>query len=123
MKYTTKASANVLLDFLKTAYIVKLVGLDSSEIIAKEFQYRRTFYKENTQTIKSNREKRNYIREERFDALKIFVKEHIIDSGEIIKHSQLVDYYEEQQKQRNLEVKGANNCKIAEYVWEWGNIF
>ena len=56
----------------------------------------------------SGEEKGNTIREESFDSLKKFAKEHIVDGGEIIKVSQMVDYYKEQQRKRKLEIKGAN---------------
>lgn len=88
---------------------MELAGLDTTDVLAKEFQYHRSCYRENTRKDKSKEEKGNKLRQESFDSLKIFVKEHIIERGEIIKVSQLVDHYEEKQKQRNLEIKGANN--------------
>ena len=49
------------------------------------------------------------MREESFESLKAHVTKVIIEEGKVVQINDLRAFYEEDQKSRNLEVKGATN--------------
>ena len=116
IKCTTVSSTNILkmyADNLIDCYSKTQLSMYSvKEIIAKEFQYHRSCYRNITRPTKnktdneSEKENDNKLREQCFEELKLFVKKHIIEDGQFIRISTLSSHYRDIQNSKGIAVKG-----------------
>ena len=87
-----KRSVNFHLKVENEHTILELSGLTPSEVIAKEYHYHRSCYKNITRKPKERTEtdiQDSTARTTGFNSLTNFVRDHIIENDEILKLSQL----------------------------------
>ena len=115
----TGASAECLLDHGKKnidEYVsLKFAGLSVNEIIAKEFKYHPTCYKNvqrnNTQSHDSKDGTQN-LQEKCFEDVKSIIQNQVIENGGNIKLSALSEMYKEYQEKLGLEILGVENRNL-----------
>ena len=80
----------------------ELTGLTASNIIAKEYHYHRSCYKNITRKQKEKmdtEEQESNARSRSFDSLTTFMRDHIVvEHGEVLKLNQLTTLYEDYQR-------------------------
>ena len=87
----------------------------TKNIIAREFRYHRTCLKGGGGTNDKNKDlHESKVRDDCFEMLKQFVKENIIEKGEILRMSAISFKYKEFQRLHNLIEKGHRNHNIKE---------
>ena len=117
----TAASATCLLDYgnnnIDEYASLQLVGLSVNEIVAKEFKYHRSCYK-NLQRSKTqnheNQDETMNLREKCFEDLKSVIRDQIVEDGDNITLSELSGMYAELQEKLGLEIVGTQNRNLKE---------
>ena len=97
----TESSANTLLTYADESgdeYLnVQLAGLSESKIIAMEYKYHRSCYRNITRetTTGENAEasRERALREKCFEKLKNFVEQEVIQNGEFLRLTNIAEYY------------------------------
>ena len=115
------ASAECLLDYgnknIDEYVSLKLAGIFVNEIIAKEFKYHPTCYKNvqrnSTQSHDSKDTMRN-LREKCFEDVKCIIQNQVIENGGNIKLSALSEMYKKYQEKLSLEIVGVQNCNLQD---------
>ena len=125
IKCATYSSAEMLLAFAEMSddlYIrAQLIGASVPQITAKEFHFHRSCYRVILRPVK-DKSNTEYLRDECFNDLKLYVQLHIIENGEFRTINQLSTFYSSLQTRKNLPVKGAahNDVKIS-LISEFGD--
>ena len=123
VKCTTIASAETLLQVASNLnndlLEVEFTGKSFSEIIAREYYYHRSCYKKKANNLSkaqsSNNNLEMQIRDECFNVLNDFVEKHIIKNGQFLRMSEISNYHQQIQRDKNLEIKGdlIKNIKLV----------
>ena len=89
---------------------MEFTGKSFSEIIAREYYYHRSCYKKKANNLSkahsSNNNLEMQIRDECFNVLNDFVEKHIIKNGQFVRMSEISNYHQQIQRDKNLEIKG-----------------
>ena len=89
---------------------VEFTGKSFSEIKAREYYYHRSCYKKKANNLSkaqsSNNSLEMQIRNECFNELNDFVEKHIINNGQFLRMSEISNYYQQIQRDKNLDIKG-----------------
>ena len=115
------ASAECLLDYgnknIDEFVSLELAGLSVNKIIAEEFEYHPTCYKNvqrnNTQSHDRKDRTRN-LREKCFEDVKYIIQNQVIENGGNIKLSALSEMYKKYQEKLSLEIVGVQNCNLQD---------
>ena len=117
-KCVTYASADKLLNTALNSsdevFKSQLIGLSVEQIVAKEFMYHLSCYKQSTKPVREclaqnpEKEKRTTC----FEKTKNFVDNEIIINGSIYRTSEVTAYYRALQEQENIEVVGDSNKNL-----------
>ena len=120
-KCVTFASAEGLLAYSKTnndEYAASvLAGLSEGEVIANEFKFHRTCYRDTMRTpsalVEDNvKQNEKDMRNKYFEDVKSIIQSQVIDSGDSIKLSSLAELYGQFQAEMGLEKIGAVNRNL-----------
>ena len=117
----TESSATALLTYADESedeYLtVQLAGLSESKIIAMEYKYHRSCYRNITREAAtdeiSEASRERALREKCFEELKNFVEQDVIQNGVLLRLTNIAEYYGNLQEDAKLERKGliARNLK------------
>ena len=96
---------------------VEFTGKSFSEIIAREYYYHRSYYKKKANYLRAQSSNNNLemqIRNGCFNELNDFVEKHIINNAQFLRMSQISNYYQQVQRDKNHK-----EHRSSSYIKTW----